>query len=206
MFFRDYFFSCRFLIPSRKNMRSRFFLFFFTRVFFLRASTRLTGNGERLGIFRRSDRTYTRERTRNRITFFRYIATRKTHRRHRRRHHAQSSSVPPTRRRFRAHVIVKCPRGDLSRSNVTIYESLRAEGKVELSRCPLMDAIVVRRCWKTGSTASSDRRECATRSFKSNFDLTIVSFYIPPYLIDINYTYIDLNLNENIHCLLIKSL
>lgn len=71
MVFCDYFSSCSFLVPSRKNVHSGFFLFFLRGC--LRACTRLTGNGERLGIFRRSDRTYTRERMRNRITFFRYL-------------------------------------------------------------------------------------------------------------------------------------
>lgn len=39
----------------------------------------------------------------------------------------RSSLSVSTRRRFRAFVIMKCPRDDLSRSDVMIYESLRAE-------------------------------------------------------------------------------
>lgn len=82
MFFRDYFSSCGFLVQSRKNVRSDFFSFFFLRGC-LRASTRLTVTENAWG-FSAGPTAPMQERTRNRITFLQYIATRKTRRRHRR--------------------------------------------------------------------------------------------------------------------------
>lgn len=74
--------------------------------------------------------------------------------------------------RPRAITMIKRPRDDLSRSNVARATlDLRAaagRGQVELSRCPLIDAIVVRCCRRTGTQRpSSDRRERTTRLFNS---------------------------------------
>ena len=124
MFFRDYFSSCGFLVQSRKNVRSDFFsFFFFTRVFAREHAPDC--NGERLGIFRRSDRTYARENEKSDYFFAVYCDAENASTSSSRRrcgHHR-----PSLCRRFRAHVILKCPRDDLSRSDVTIYEPLRAE-------------------------------------------------------------------------------
>jgi len=108
--------------PVTQEHALRIFLFSGGR---LRANTRLIGNGERLGIFR-GFRPHLHERENTRELFFPDNISR-----HGKRLDddidRRSSLSASTRRRFRAFVIIKCPRDDLSRSDVMIYESLRAE-------------------------------------------------------------------------------
>lgn len=107
--------------PVTQEHALRIFLFSGGR---LRANTRLIGNGERLGIFR-GFRPHLHEREGE--NYFFSIIYRDTENATTVTSFRDRLSSVSTRRRFRAFVIIKCPRDDLSRSDVMIYESLRAE-------------------------------------------------------------------------------
>lgn len=119
----NYFSSCRFLVPSRKNVRSGFFLlFFFTRVCARARAWLVTENAWE---FSTSPTAPIRERERKIGLLFSDISRRGKRIVVAFDHHRLDLCAA----RFRAYAIIKYPRSKLSRSDITIYESLRAKAR-----------------------------------------------------------------------------
>lgn len=122
MFFRDYFSTCRFLVPSRKNVRSGFFLPFFYAGVCARARAWLVT--ENAWEFSAGPTAPTREENEKSHYFFPVY-----------RDAENAPTSPPSRSiiiglLYASRCDNKMPAGhDLSRSDVTIYEPLRAKAR-----------------------------------------------------------------------------